>query len=491
MVDVLIKYSTIISLSFYISLKLLHIRTTKKIILFFVIFLLITVTIVYFLRLYVPSFSIIIMIVLSTVFYIYLLKVPVNLVITTSAVSFGFSYIALFIATILGAPLYLCIRDIFYINLPFSVSLFFVSMIQVSIIMLSMKSKRLKNGMPHLIEHGSSDIGVNICVCILIAASFLGMNKIDDPAKLLPFSLLIISGLIVFFWWRNSITRKYFQKLKAQEIQTLLESINQKDAEIETLKQQNSELSKIIHRDNKIIPALEYAVRQYLLTAEFENDHALRLTKGNMLLAQIESISKERCGIIASYESNSRSLPSTGVASVDSLLLYLFQKAKEQQINFNLSLSGSVKYFIENIAAEQDVNTLLADLIENAMIASKFSVSKNILVHIGIVDSFYSLGIYDNGVPFTPETLSELGRKRTTTRAGEGGSGIGLMTTFDILRKYRASFVIEEYTDNSLYTKSVSVIYDELGQFRIKSEQFNRTDPITARDILFTTDIGA
>jgi hypothetical protein len=59
------------------------------------------------------------------------------------------------------------------------------------------------------------------------------------------------------------------------------------------------------------------------------------------------------------------------------------------------------------------------------------------------------------------------------------------MTVFQILGRYRASFEIDECLNSSLFTKRVSVCFDALGQFRVKS---NRDDPgLTAgrADILF------
>ncbi|UOO38218.1 hypothetical protein IZU99_02890 [Oscillospiraceae bacterium CM] len=159
-----------------------------------------------------------------------------------------------------------------------------------------------------------------------------------------------------------------------------------KNQENEQLRQQVNALSKIIHKDNKLIPALDYAVRQYLLTAETETDPAVRLSKAKSLLAQVEAASQERRGILTDYETGSKKLPETSVPSVDSLLLYMFQKAKEQGVVFDVSVTGSVKYLIEKVASEQDVNTLLADLIENAAIAMKRCPAKNLMVHIGIAD---------------------------------------------------------------------------------------------------------
>ncbi len=493
--DIFIKYAIIISCSLYTFFKLLHLKACKIIVYKFLIYLFVVLPAIYFLRINAISLSFVFLVITLIAFIAIITKISLNLTITVSIISVGFSYLTFIVAAF---PAALIVTLLLRFILPKSsgsytdvIGVVIACLIQIVLVMISFRIKRLKNGMPFLLENGSSDVGVYVSFTLLIAASCLSMNKDDSIIKLIPFIFIVISGLIVLFWWRKSLTKKYIEKAKSREMQSLQETIAQKDAEIERLKCHNEELSKIIHKDNKLIPALEYAVRQYLLAAESEADGAGRLPQGHILLCQIESASSERRGIITSYESDSKRLPATGVPSVDALLMYMLQRSKELQIDLNLSLSGSVKYLIENIAAEQDINTLLADLIENAIVAVKACASKNILVHIGIVDNCYSMSIFDNGIPFTSETLNDIGLKRTTTHAGEGGSGIGLMTAFEILRKYQASYVIED-VDNMLYTKSVSVCFDHLGQFRIKSKNKEHIEQFSAReDKLRVNTVGA
>ena len=55
-----------------------------------------------------------------------------------------------------------------------------------------------------------------------------------------------------------------------------------------------------------------------------------------------------------------------------------------------------------------------------------------------------------------------MGKKRVTTHKGEGGSGIGLMTMFEILNKYKASYRLDESPDKDGFTKCVKIILDNL-----------------------------
>lgn len=483
--DIVIKYAAIIVCSYYSFIKLLHIETCNKHYFRFLLLLFAELPVIYFLRIHATSLSIIFIVISLIVFIVKTNRVSLNLAITTSIISVGFSFITFYVAALPGATVAFILRFILpgqSISFLTMIGLVAAGMIQMLLVILPFRIKRFRKGMPFLIEYGASDVGVYISFTSLVSASFLSNNENSAIEKFIPFIFILISGMIVLFWWQKNLNKKYVDKVKAQELHALQDAVYKKDAEIDSLRQHNAELSKIIHRDNKIIPALEYAVRQYLLTAESETDQAGRISKGNMLLSQIDSISMERTGIIASYEANNKRLRSTGVPSIDSLLAYMLQKAKEQQIEFNVLLSGSVKYLIENIVTEQDVNTLLADLIDNAIIATRTGVTKNILAHLGIADNCYFISIYDNGTPFSAETIKNIGLKRTTTHAGEGGSGIGLMTAYEIMVKYKASFVIEELEDNVLYTKQVSVCFDHLDQLRVKLGHMSKTEPLAARE---------
>ena len=73
------------------------------------------------------------------------------------------------------------------------------------------------------------------------------------------------------------------------------------------------------------------------------------------------------------------------------------------------------------------------------------------------------ISVYDSGNNFSKEVIKHLGKRRYTTHKDSGGTGIGLMNTFKLLKEYNASFSIEENIDNPSYTKIVSIIFDKNG----------------------------
>jgi signal transduction histidine kinase len=443
---------------------------------------------IYLLRTYAGPFNIFIIVVISSVFMTLIFKTRLTLAFNTIVISFGISYLTFF----LGAFCISTIKVVFFPgidNIPLY-EIISVSFLEFFFIYAVLRTKRLKNGFPSLMKHGSSDIGMYLSISLMLAGSSFSMGQQFELVYIIPSIFILICGVSIIFWWRSRVTRKYIEDVKAREMEALQKTIRERDEEIERLRRHNEELAKIIHNDNKLIPAMELAVREYLMSA-WNGGREAPSGKGRELLERLETVSRERAGIVKSYESMSKKLPSTDVLSVDSLMAYMLQRARAEKIEFDLSLSGSVKYLVGAIVAESDLNTLLADLIDNAIIASKRCEKRNILVSVGICGDYYRIDVYDSGEPFTDETILNLGLKRTTTHPDDGGSGIGLMTAFQILRKYGASFEIDDSICNSLYTKRVSACFDTLGQFRLKTNRPHFSGLLSGRHDIRLTGEGA
>lgn len=91
-----------------------------------------------------------------------------------------------------------------------------------------------------------------------------------------------------------------------------------------------------------------------------------------------------------------------------------------------------------------------------------------ILLSFNIVNKQYVLSFFDSAEAFPTDVLSNIGKQSITSHANDGGSGIVLMSTFDILKQSLASLMIEEYPENnSLCTKKVAVIFDEKNQYTL------------------------
>ena len=159
------------------------------------------------------------------------------------------------------------------------------------------------------------------------------------------------------------------------------------------------------------------------------------------------------------------------------MLSYMQSECFKNKINFILNIKGNIYYMTNHYISVDKLEILLADFIKNSIIAITCSknINRTILLVLGYVNSSYELCISDTGIEFEIDTLRNLGCTATTTHKDTGGTGYGFMNTFDTLREFKASLVIEEIglPNISNYTKSIKVIFDNKNEFIIRSYRYN------------------
>ncbi|MCL2697357.1 MAG: ATP-binding protein [Oscillospiraceae bacterium] len=269
--------------------------------------------------------------------------------------------------------------------------------------------------------------------------------------------------MLVIMWWRAGIKKNYKNFLAVKEKEDFQRTLDEKDVRIAEVEADNAALSRIIHSDSKMIPAFENAVRGL-----YEDYSA---EKAAVLLNELNRACAERGRKLKRYKKNSKQMPSTRVASLDFTLDYMKQEAYENGIEFDAFVSGNIRYMVGNLIGEEQLRTVTADLLQNAINATKRCDYRNILFTIGICDEAYEVRVEDSGVPFEEETLRDLGKKQTTTHKNEGGSGIGMMEVFGIMKDTGASLIITRLHESGRgFTKRVRLRFDGLGEFRIEPQ---------------------
>lgn len=460
-----IKYFFMILCSFYFYAKLLNLKLSKKILLIDIFISIILSITVYIINQYAPYLvvSTIIFGIIITVYFIY--NISFNIIIFTSILSFGFSYFTFFISTILLAPFaFILVLNNQDGELSYLFTHTLLGIVQLLITKSIFSIKRLKNGMPFLYNKTFNTISIFFSAIIIIPTTFYSVYKDNNSIFIALILLTGIYGFILYIWWKNQLTKNYRDKLKSKEIQEL-------HNEIERLKKDNENLSKIVHKDNKLIPAMVMSVKE-LLTSVSSYDNINECTDiANQLLETLNTLSNERAGIMNLHEKQIETIPSSGIYRIDTLIKYMKQKAFNHNINFSFTLNSNIKFLTQNIINEDDLCTILADLIENAIIATKEQNTKQVLLNIDIEHNHYCIHLLDSGIPFESTTILNLGIIRTTTHSSTGGSGIGLMNTFELLKKYNASFVITESPDTTIFTKTISIYFDNLNQFKVISNR--------------------
>jgi len=185
-------------------------------------------------------------------------------------------------------------------------------------------------------------------------------------------------------------------------------------------------------------------------------------------MRRIEAYMEERTGAILKNQRESKALPETGDEMVDGLMRFMLQKASSNEIQFDVTILEKPSGLIEAGVPAIKLETLCADCIENAIIAASHSAYRKILVTFGTHEGFHELNIQDSGIPFEAETLPALGVKRASTHLDDGGSGIGYMTIFGILRELKASLIITEYEPRPYgFTKSVKIRFDNKNAYEV------------------------
>lgn len=327
------------------------------------------------------------------------------------------------------------------------------------------KIKRFKSGISLKSNDGSVELLLLVSVLsIFLLTLFYTEDAVNSPIELAILSL-IFCGLAMIIWWKKHVTNNYLKQINKRNEMLYEKRIEALDAERKQLSEQNEELAKIIHRDNKLIPALVSAVERLIEKSSDKTDL-------QDLINQLESLSAEHKHIIENYNVQSDTIPEIENTAVSAVIHYLNGRAAQTGVSFKADADdGCIKQLLEIISDQTELNTILCDLGENAIIAAK-DVEEGKLYIAFDKDNGGApcISFYDNGAKFDNKVIANLGKKKITTHLKDGGSGIGLMTLFEILNKYNASFYLNEKLENGLYTKCVKVMFDNLSSVCIDTD---------------------
>ena len=465
-----LKYFSIIYCFFYSLSKILRSSIQAKYI--SVYYSILSFTLSFFIVIFLPNdiiLQVIIIITILLLFAIITYKTRLLISFTACLISFILSYITLTISSVITS-LFFTILSINTTNIPHIYFILPTSIVHLCSIYILFQQKRLQNGMPFIYKgYTPHFISFSFILIFTILTIKNVLNNLNYAIKLLILFLMFLLAIALLIWWRHKITQSYVEKLRVDEVELLYKEISDKDLEIEKLHAHNEQLSGIIHKDNKLIPAMEMAVRNYLQTAALMKPEDARQT-GAELLSKLERMAEERTGIIHTYQKNFSYRQRSGLISIDAIVDYMENRASTLGIEYHYQFDKTLKEMLPAFITEDDAMHLLSDLIENAIIAASHSEKKNIHIHIGFIRSILFIDISDSGIPFTPETYEKFGNIQYTTHAEHGGSGIGLMDIAKLKKQYQFSLQIYEYPENeTIYTKKIRILFDRKAHYLIQS----------------------
>lgn len=420
-----------------------------------------------------PFFSII-FILLTAICLRNLYKLKGSLAFILSLISYSLYYVVHLICLIppsfLGSIYYYR-----YNSFPYILAALITGVLAILFIYLLFNSKRANYNISFI--RRKNFMRISILLSILIQAfklvdysfSYKNLFKLGISRSIFFHLATILLALLLFTWWRKQITKSYIEKLRKLEVQSLYDELEEKERLIKKLTADNQSLSRIIHKDNKLIPAMEHAVTDFLSGSQDGNPESLR-QYGMELTEKLREMAQDRQGILDSYESESHKLKLTGHVSLDAMLVYMQKKALTNHITFECKHSPETIDYLLSKISEEDLTHILSDLAENALIAMNKQQNGRLQITFGKLEKEAYISIADTGIPFDLATLHSFGLQPHTTHEDSGGSGIGLMDIWNIKKKYRATIQIQEYApENASFTKRILFSFNAKNHYVIQS----------------------
>ena len=427
------------------------------------------------------------------ILFFLIMKIIVNQKITftyiTALFSFSFNFIIFYLSVIIISfallPFYCGIYKI-----PWLIIRIFIGIVHFLLIYSCFHIPRLQKGMHFLYNLPSGNTGFTICIMIIML--YIMSNQTEaktDTFILVFFSVSLISGFLLIYWWNYHITQTYRKYLKKNEIDSLNLLLEEKNREITYLSNENDKLARLIHKDNKLLPALSMAVIESL-----ENGTTLDLSSidcDSSLHNKLKQLYDERVEMLTSYEKGRLKLPETRFNSTNAVLSYMQNEALKSKISYQVMLFDDLTSTIPDKITEDDFTHMLSDLLANSLNACMDTDSAFIQIYLGIIDGISTIKIYNNGKKFSMETLQKLGLARHTTHANTGGSGIGLMDIWRLKEKYKATLLIDEITNkdsDATYT-CINILFNHKNHFIVQSDRHKElSNHINRPDIMILSN---
>lgn len=419
-----------------------------------------------FLRLYLPEMANILPVLLLWVILSCLSLQP-QVSFVTTMISFGISYgLSIFSNMILVALILPNSTYYTYRSIPYYFFLLFVGTLEIVFIIVLFHIERFRSGMPFLKSIKLINVGMWLCLSFLALLTYTQLSPHYHLGFIFSVLLLLIITLAaLIFWWQAQLTKSYLRKLQLLELESLRKELEETSREMAHLKKQNEELGRLIHKDNKLIPAMETAVIDFLSASEQKGNNTL----GQSLISQLRELSGSRREILDEVSAARSHHFATGVPALDTMLTYFDRRAEARKMEFTVNVTPDLKAYVPSRISSDDITHLLADLLENAIIAVTPCTSRKIRLQIYPYRKWFVIELSDTGIPFQAESLLQFGIQQLTTHKDSGGSGIGLMDIWKLKEKYHASIHITEYPDFSPFSKRITFLLDHRNQYLIRT----------------------
>jgi signal transduction histidine kinase len=331
--------------------------------------------------------------------------------------------------------------------------------------------KRFKRGFHFLFEKYTVVVAMIVAGMVLTIITLIAAQLDVEKSHYFGFPLVagvIIIGAGIVIWIRRSIKAMQRKWAKEDNAAMLQEEVDNLKQELQLERAVHENLRTANHSLNHRLVSMERSVVGFLEKHRLECSAELSTDLG-IALDEIRRLSREHAADVSRVK-HDIILPSTNVKVIDDLFGLFAARFASNGITFRLTVAGSIIYMTENTIEQGKLETLIGDLLQNALIAANASETsiRSVLATIGEVGDHYELSVHDSGISFEPDTLIRLGTERVTTHADDGGSGVGFMKTFETMRERKASLIIRE-NKGGVFSKSVTIRFDGKGQYIIET----------------------
>ena len=478
----ILKYTFIYFLSFYICHKLdkTYDFSRKDIFIYFVCSLFLSFE-TYSMKILVPEFTYLLPAFTFFVFFSLCTKMPSIHNFAICLISLCLNLLIFSLISLVSSIIFTLISDSISTS-DLSTIVLITCAIYPPAVFFLFKIRRLSSGL--FMSHSSILLHVGTFLSIITLAIYTSEqlnNYTYSLTHLLRILLLTVLLIIFFLWWKVQITNSYRRKLLLLELSTLRTKNNEQQNYIHSIEAENQRLGKIIHKDNRIVNAMSDAVRDYLANYESAvRDHPDNYEsalgddfseKGNRILAELDQLFDARQSLLDSDNSINSRICKTNKIGIDALLAYMHKEAASYQIELSFNFEPEFLNIMEKYISENDMVHLLSDLLENAVIATRYANAHKIELTLTVLNNIPAISVSDSGIAFEIDTYMNLGITNASTHLDSGGQGIGLIDIWNIKKNCMATLCIEECSPSSAFTKRITIMFDNKNRYIISSSR--------------------
>lgn len=397
-----------------------------------------------------------------TVFLYLRFKRPVSETVTVSIIAFAVSIAIYVFVFTLSAPVTATCEFIKNDDVSIILANSIISVFQILAPFLLFKIRRFRSGVDPYGDTATFEILLFSGICCIISMTLFYTDQSLYEIVLIASA---VCSLLLILRWRRHITYNYREAMKRRKVKNLEEEIAECELRSAENKLQVTSYSKTFHYLNKSIPHCTNLADKLADDTGCEDACALR----NMLhrvSAEI-NVTNEKCSFM--------NIPLTGVRVIDMPVYELYTLAETKNIKVSADVSADVKsWFSDDGLDTGDIHILLSYLCDNAVHSALGLPNPRVRIEFTKTpDNAPVIRIYDSGKQFDEKVLAKLGSEIITTRAGSGGSGIGLFTVFGILAKYNASFFLDETSRIFGFNKFLEITFDNLRSVTLRTSRFS------------------